>query len=138
VTKPPLARLEPGSVRSLTYADRKETTDASVSHPQLLIAGTDLADAEGLCVEKDGRGMVRQSANFAWMLTSSVIVLLMVPALGLIYSGVARRGSAPALIWLAFISIAVVSFEWFLWGYSLTFSHTGNDYNDDLSNFGLV
>ncbi len=36
------------------------------------------------------------------------------------------------------MSIGVVSFQWFFWGYSLTFSHTGSSYIGDLSNFGLM
>ena len=71
-------------------------------------------------------------------MTSSALVLLMVPGVGFFYSGLARRKSALALIWLSLISIAVVGFQWFFWGYSLTFSHTGSAYIGDLSNFGLM
>jgi ammonium transporter, Amt family len=35
------------------------------------------------------------------------------------------------------MSICVVSFQWFFWGYSLRFSHTGSSYIGDLSNFGF-
>lgn len=71
-------------------------------------------------------------------MTSSALVLLMVPGVGFFYSGLARRKSALALIWLSLMSIAVVGFQWFFWGYSLTFSHTGSAYIGDLSNFGLM
>jgi Amt family ammonium transporter len=71
-------------------------------------------------------------------MTSSALVLLMVPGVGFFYSGLARRKSALALIWLSLISIAVVGFQWFFWGYSLTFSHTGSAYIGDLTNFGLM
>jgi len=76
--------------------------------------------------------------DFAWIMTSSALVLLMVPGVGFFYSGLARRKSALALIWLSLISIGVVGFQWFFWGYSLTFSHTGSAYIGDLSNFGLM
>lgn len=62
----------------------------------------------------------------------------MVPGVGFFYSGLARRKSALALIWLSLMSIAVVGFQWFFWGYSLAFSHTGSDFIGDLSNFGLM
>src|SRR3569833_3757274 len=62
----------------------------------------------------------------------------MLPGVGFFYSGLARRKSALALIWLSMMSIGVVSFQWFFWGYSLTFSHTGSAYIGDLSNFGLM
>lgn len=62
----------------------------------------------------------------------------MIPGVGFFYSGLARRKSALALIWLSMMSIAVVGFQWFFWGYSLTFSHTGSAFIGDLTNFGLM
>ncbi|KAK7995490.1 ammonium transporter [Apiospora arundinis] len=78
------------------------------------------------------------SGDIAWILTSSALVLLMIPGVGFFYSGLARRKSALSLIFLSMLSIAVVSFQWFFWGYSLAFSHTStNPFIGDLSNFGL-
>lgn len=82
--------------------------------------------------------LTRQSGDFAWILTSSALVLLMVPGVGFFYSGLARRKSALSLIWLSLMSIAVVGFQWFFWGYSLAFSHTGSSFIGDLTNFGLM
>src|ERR1700712_2711612 len=71
------------------------------------------------------------------MLTSTALVLLMIPGVGFFYSGLARRKSALSLIWLACMSIGVVSFQWFFWGYSLTFSHTANAFIGNLDNIGF-
>lgn len=72
-------------------------------------------------------------------MTSSALVLLMIPGVGFFYSGLARRKSALSLIWLSMMSVAMVMFQWFFWGYSLAFSHTStNAYIGDLSNFGLM
>lgn len=71
-------------------------------------------------------------------MTCSALVLLMVPGVGFFYSGLARRKSALSLILLTLLSIAVIGFQWFFWGYSLTFSHTGSSFIGDLSNFGLM
>ncbi|KAI1642887.1 ammonium transporter [Daldinia loculata] len=79
-----------------------------------------------------------ESGDFAWIMTCAALVLLMVPGVGFFYSGLARRKSALSLIMLAMLSIAVVDFQWFFWGYSLTFSHTGSSFIGDLSNFGLM
>ncbi|KAI0470765.1 ammonium transporter [Xylariaceae sp. FL0804] len=80
-----------------------------------------------------------QSGNFAWILTSSALVLLMIPGVGFFYSGLARRKSALSLILLSMLSVAVVEFQWFFWGYSLAFSHTGSSsFIGDLGNFGLM
>ena len=42
-----------------------------------------------------------------------------------------------SLIWLSVMATAVVSFQWFFWGYSLAFSHTAGKYIGDLENFGF-
>jgi Amt family ammonium transporter len=53
------------------------------------------------------------------------------------YSGLARRKSALSLIWLSVMAAAVSSFQWFFWGYSLTFSHSAGPFIGDLANFGF-
>lgn len=35
------------------------------------------------------------------------------------------------------MSVGVVSFQWFFWGYSLSFSHTAGKFIGDLENIGL-
>ncbi len=59
-------------------------------------------------------------------------------AISLFYSGLARRKSALSLIWLSVMSAAVVSFQWFFWGYSLTFSHKACKFIGHLDNFGYM
>lgn len=53
------------------------------------------------------------------------------------YSGLARRKSALSLIWLSIMAAGVVSFQWFLWGYSLAFSHTAGKFFGNLDNVGF-
>jgi Amt family ammonium transporter len=50
----------------------------------------------------------------------------MVPGVGLFYSGLLRRKNALSMMFLSIVGIAVGSFQWFFWGYSLAFSETGN------------
>lgn len=52
-----------------------------------------------------------QAGDLAWILTSSALVLLMIPGVGFFYSGLARRKSALSLIWLSMMATAVVSFQ---------------------------
>ncbi|KAF2182256.1 ammonium transporter [Zopfia rhizophila CBS 207.26] len=75
--------------------------------------------------------------DIAWMITSTALVLLMIPGVGFFYSGLARRKSALSLLWLSVMATAVVSFQWFFWGYSLTFSHKAGKFIGALDNFGL-
>jgi len=77
------------------------------------------------------------TGDVAWVLASTALVWLMIPGVGFFYSGLARRKSALSLIWLSLMSIAVVSFQWFLWGYSLTFSHTAGKFIGNFENIGL-
>ncbi|KLU84059.1 hypothetical protein MAPG_03104 [Magnaporthiopsis poae ATCC 64411] len=78
-----------------------------------------------------------ETGDIAWMITSTMLVLLMIPGVGFFYSGLARRKSALSLIWLSVMSAAVTSFQWFFWGYSLTFSRTGGPFIGTLENFGF-
>lgn len=66
------------------------------------------------------------------------MVLFMVPGLGFLYSGLARRKSALSLIWACFMTAIVTLFVWYFWGYSLAFSKTAtNGYIGNLDSFGL-
>ncbi|KAG9249658.1 ammonium transporter 1 [Emericellopsis atlantica] len=79
-----------------------------------------------------------EAGDIAWILTSTALVLLMIPGVGFFYSGLARRKSALSLIWLSVMAAGVTCFQWFFWGYSLTFSHTAGPYIGNLDNFALI
>ena len=61
------------------------------------------------------------------------LVWIMIPGLGFFYSGLLRRKNALSMIFLGVVVLAVVSFQWFFWGFSLAFSETGDKYIGDLS-----
>ncbi|KAH7388959.1 ammonium transporter AmtB-like domain-containing protein [Cadophora sp. MPI-SDFR-AT-0126] len=63
--------------------------------------------------------------DLAWMMVSSWLVLLMVPGLGLFYSGILERCSAISMMWLSMMTTALVGVQWFLWGYTITSSGSG-------------
>ncbi|TVY80742.1 Ammonium transporter MEP3 [Lachnellula suecica] len=80
-----------------------------------------------------------QSGDSAYILICSCMVLVMIPGIGFLYSGLARRKSALAMIWAALGSFSVVTFQWYFWGYSLAFSSTGTSgYIGNLAHFGLM
>lgn len=78
-------------------------------------------------------------ANMVWIGTAAVLVWIMVPGIGLLYSGLSRKKHALSLLWASIMAAAVVSFQWFWWGYSLVFSHStrGNGFIGTLSFFGF-
>jgi Amt family ammonium transporter len=66
------------------------------------------------------------------------MVLIMVPGIGFLYSGLARRKSALSMIWACMASASVMTLQWYIWGYSLAFSPTGTSgFIGDLAHFGL-
>lgn len=96
-------------------------------------------DASGSIIATDADGVVSvyNNGDIAWTLTCAALVWLMIPGLGYMYSGLLRRKNALSQIYLSLVCLAVVSFQWFFWGYSLAFSETGSAYIGDLKYFGL-
>ena len=76
------------------------------------------------------------SGNTAWLLTASALVLLMTPGLAFFYGGLVRSRNVISTIMLSFMSMAVVSVVWVLWGYSIAFGE-GNALVGDFSLLGL-
>ena len=76
------------------------------------------------------------SGSIAWLLTASALVLLMTPGLAFFYGGLVRSRNVISTIMLSFMSMAVVSVVWVLWGYSIAFGE-GNALVGDLSLVGL-
>ena len=62
------------------------------------------------------------SGDTSWVLISSALVLLMTaPGLALFYGGMVRRKNVLATLMQSFILICVISVQWVLYGYSLSF-----------------
>lgn len=66
------------------------------------------------------------AGDTAWVLISTALVFLMIPGVGYFYSGMARSKNALSLMFLSFVSVAIISIEWFMLGFSLSFSDTGS------------
>ncbi len=59
----------------------------------------------------------------AWMLTSTALVLLMVPGLAMFYGGLVRTKNVLGTMMHSFVSMAVIGVLWVVCGYSLSFGH---------------
>ncbi|MBI1944157.1 MAG: ammonium transporter [Deltaproteobacteria bacterium] len=64
------------------------------------------------------------SGSTAWMLTSSALVLLMVPGLALFYGGMVRKKNILATMMHSFVAMAVIGVQWVLVGYCLSFGQS--------------
>src|ERR1700674_771249 len=79
----------------------------------------------------------KSSADNAWMLTSSALVLLMTgPGLALFYGGLVRKKNVLATMMQSFALMAVVTVLWGLFGFSLSFG-SGNSFMGGLHNVFL-
>ncbi|KAK0219906.1 ammonium transporter [Armillaria fumosa] len=96
-------------------------------------------DASGTLTTTDSDGVVHvyNNGDIAWTLASTALVWIMIPGVGYFYSGLLRRKNALGQIYMGVMVLAVVSFQWFFWGYSLAFSETGSKYIGNLKYFGL-
>ena len=66
------------------------------------------------------------SGDTAWMLTSTLLVILMtLPGLALFYGGLARSKNMLSVLVQVFVIFALISLLWALYGYSLAFSGEG-------------
>ena len=77
------------------------------------------------------------SGDTAWVLISSALVMLMTPGLALFYGGMVRKKNVLGTIMQSFIIVALVSVQWALWGYSLSFGPDVHHFIGDLTWFGL-
>jgi len=86
----------------------------------LCSAGAALAQTPGLPAPH------LDSGDTAWMLTSTLLVVLMaLPGLALFYGGLARSKNMLSVLVQVFVVFALVSVLWALYGYSLAFGGEG-------------
>jgi ammonium transporter, Amt family len=79
----------------------------------------------------------KSSADNAWMLTSSSLVLLMTgPGLALFYGGLVRKKNVLATMMQSFAMMAIVTVTWAIFGYALAFGE-GNSIIGGLHNLFL-
>ena len=66
------------------------------------------------------------TGDTAWMLTSTALVMVMLPGLALFYGGLVRRKNVLSTIMHSFFGLALVSVVWVLVGFSLAFAPSVN------------
>jgi Amt family ammonium transporter len=67
------------------------------------------------------------AGDTTFVLVSAALVMLMTPGLALFYAGMVRGKNVLGTIMQSFIILAMISLEWVLWGYSMSFGpdHVG-------------
>jgi Amt family ammonium transporter len=111
-------------------------TEQALNQQTLALLNT--TDAINDNLEKTSKLSSLNPGDIAWVLIATCLVFIMTPGLGLFYAGLARTKNALSLMFVCMISIAVVSFQWVFWGYSLAFSNTSkNGFIGNLDNIVL-
>ena len=64
------------------------------------------------------------TGDTAWVLISAGLVMLMTPALGFFYGGMVRKKNALSIITQCIVILALISVQWVIIGYSLSFGST--------------
>ena len=68
-----------------------------------------------------GAGAKVDAGDTAWMLASAALVMLMTPGLALFYSGMVHRKNVLGTMMHSYILLGLITVQWMLWGYSLSF-----------------
>ncbi len=82
--------------------------------------------------------MALDTGNTAWLLISTALVMIMTPGVGFFYGGMVRRKNLIAMIALSFIAFALVSVQWVVAGYTLSFGPDIGGLIGGLSYLGLA
>jgi Amt family ammonium transporter len=61
------------------------------------------------------------AGDTAFVLMSAALVMLMTPGLAFFYGGMVRGKNVLSTLMQSFVAIAVISVQWILWGYTLSF-----------------
>jgi Amt family ammonium transporter len=81
--------------------------------------------------------MALDSGATAWILASTALVMLMTPGVGFFYGGLVRKKNFISMITLSFVAFALVSIQWVILGYSLSFGPDVGGFIGNLNFLGL-
>jgi Amt family ammonium transporter len=77
----------------------------------------------GLAFAGDASTAVTDSGTTAWMLTSTALVLLMVPGLAMFYGGLVRTKNVLGTMMHSFAAMGIIGLLWTVCGYAMSFGH---------------
>src|SRR4051812_42363679 len=103
----------------------KLTTPIRAGLAAAVLASVAFLTAHGVSAEEAAPAapMTFNKGDNAWMLTSSVLVLLMtIPGLALFYGGLVRSKNMLSVLMHVFYTVCIVTVIWVIYGYSLAFT----------------
>lgn len=75
------------------------------------------------------------TGDTAWLLVATALVMLMIPGVAFFYGGLVRQKNALSTLMLVFATLGLISLQWVVYGYSLTF---GGDIAGFIGDFRYV
>jgi Amt family ammonium transporter len=82
-------------------------------------------------------GFTMNTGDTVFVLMSAALVMLMTPALALFYGGMVRNKNVLGTIMHSFTLLGIITLEWVLWGYSMSFGPDHGSVIGGLEWFGL-
>jgi Amt family ammonium transporter len=82
--------------------------------------------------------MVVNGGDTTWVLISTALVMLMTPAVGMFYAGMVRQKNSLSTLTMCAVLLALISVQWVLWGYSLSFGPSMGGFIGSLKWAGLT
>ena len=105
--------------------------------PTAQVHGEEVASVAPATVSATPGPMV-DTGDTSWLLISSALVLMMtIPGLSLFYGGLVRRKNVLSVLMQCFMITCLISIQWMLWGYSLSFGPDIKGFIGNLHWFGL-
>ena len=86
----------------------------------------------------DGEAAKIDTGDTAWVLISAALVFIMTPGLGFFYGGMVRSKNVLTTIMQSFFIVAMISVEWVILGYAMTFGADINGFIGSLDKIGLA
>lgn len=115
------------SLSSLVMA--QDTVDAAVAVASEAVVAAAAPAVEAVAAAAAAPAL--DSGDTAWMLTSTMLVILMIiPGLALFYGGLGRTKNMLSVLMQVFVIFSVITILWAIYGYSLTFSGAGSFYGN--------
>lgn len=78
-------------------------------------------------------------ADTTWILFSACLVFLMIPGIGIYHGGIIQRKNHLTLLMTSVLAISIISIQWFLYGFSISFAPNGtHGLIGNLDNFAMM
>ncbi len=88
--------------------------------------------------EDNGAASAISAGDTAWILVSTAVVMLMTPGLALFYGGMVRGKNILGTLMQSFFILCLISIQWVVWGYSLSFGADHSGFIGGLTHLGLT